>query len=288
MAKRIGANSRKKYADRKVKVRGAAKKIVLRIIILTLAAAAGVLICFGGFKGINKIAISLKDSSAFDIKAISVQGNSQVETKSVIDKCGIDGKKKIYLVKECSVRAALLKNPWIENVRVIKKIGGKINLVVTERKPIALVNMKAVYYVDKDGILFPIAKKVISDMPVLSGLEDTIDGNGFHKIRSSDMVRVRTFLSKIEATDENCLQKITQINFTGREKIRLTFQAYSTIVELDQANLDMGLRNMIRLEALLQNEVVMPAKINLCYQNLAFVTVKKNVEQKESVQAVAN
>lgn len=288
MAKRIGANNRKKNADRKVKVRGAAKKIILRIVMLTLAAGTGALLFFGGFKGINKIANSFKDSSAFDIKTISVQGNSQVETKSIISKCGFDTSKKIYSVKESSVRAELLKNPWIENVMVIKKLGGKIKLVVTERKPIALVNLKSVYYLDKYGILFPIAKKVISDMPVLSGLRDTIDGNGFHKIRSGDMVRVKTFFSKIEAMDENYLQRITQIDFTGKEKIRLSFQAYSTIVELDQANLDIGLRNMIQLEALLQNEMVMPAKINLCYQNLAFVTINENVEQKESVQAFAN
>jgi cell division septal protein FtsQ len=173
-------------------------------------------------------------------------------------------------------------------VKLLKKMNGKIVIKITERKPIALVNMKSIYYIDKNGILFPIAKKVISDMPVFCGLRDTIDNKGLHRISSSDMLRVRNFMNNITDLDEDFCQNITQIDFSEKEKIRLSFQAFSTIVEMDQNNITNGLSNLIRLEELLHKSAVVPEKINLCYQNIAFVTVNESMEQKEPVQRIAD
>ncbi len=288
MAKRLGVNGRKQNAARKVKARGAAKKFILRTLLLGIIAGSGILIILGSVKGTRVALKSIDQSKVFSITGILVQGNNHTESGKILQKCGIQPGQKTYTVKEKTIQAALLKDPWIENVKVIKKLSGKIVIKITERKPIALVNMKSVYYIDKNGVLFPIAKKVISDMPVFCGLSDTVDNKGMRRICSSDMFRVRDFMKNISDLDENFWQNITQIDFSEKEKIRLSFQAYSTIVEMDQENINNGLSNLIRLEELLHKNAVMPEKINLCYQNIAFVTVNGNVEQKGPVQSVAD
>lgn len=288
MAKRLGVNGRKKNAARKVKARGAAKKFVLKTLLIGIIAGSGTLILLGSVKGTRFAIKSIDQSKAFNITDILVQGNYHIESGNILRKCGIEPGQKTYSIKEKTVQAALINDPWIENVKLIKRLSGKIVIKIIERKPIALVNMKSVYYVDKNGVLFPIAKKVISDMPVFCGLSDTVDSKGLRRIRNSDMYRVRDFVKNISDLDENFLQKITQIDFSEKEKIRLSFQAYSTIVEMDQGNINNGLSNLIRLEELLHKNAVMPEKINLCYQNIAFVTVNENMEQKGPVQRIAD
>lgn len=288
MAKRLGINSRKKNAARKVKVRSAAKKITFRSLLVALIIGVGVMFFIGGSRGIKKLVKSVKESKAFDVTGVSVQGNNHVKTKNIIDKCGFNGTTKTYSVKESSIRAALLTNPWIENVKVAKKVDGKVLVSITERKPIAMVNLKSVYYIDKYGVVFPMAEKVISEMPVVCGLKDTVDSRGIRRICNTDMVSVKTFFHRASAVRNDFLQGITQIDFSDKKKIRLSFQAYSTLVELDQSNLDIGLRRLVRLEGLLQNNPVMPEKINLCYQNLAFVTNTEELNLKEPVQAVTD
>jgi cell division protein FtsQ len=285
MAKRLGVNSRKKNAARKVKVRSAAKKITFRSFVVGLIIGIGVLVFIGSSMGIKKIVKSVKESDVFDVNVITVQGNNYVTTKNILDKCGVSDSSKTYSVKESSVRSELLTNPWIENVKVAKKNGGKMVISIVERKPIAMVNLKSIYYIDKYGVLFPLAQKVISEMPVVCGLKDTIDSRGVHRISNADMVCVKQFLHKAAAVRDDFLQSITQIDFTDKEKIRLSFQAYSTVVELDQTNLDIGLRRLVRLRGLLQNNPEMPEKINLCYHNLAFVTNAEELKIKEPVQA---
>jgi cell division septal protein FtsQ len=186
------------------------------------------------------------------------------------------------------VQAALLTNPWIESVKVAKKTGGKVVVFITERKPIAMVNLKSVYYIDRYGVVFPMAEKVISEMPVICGLKDTVDVHGIRRICGADMVRVKTFLHKAAAIRNDFLQSMTQIDFADKNKIRLSFQAFSTLVEIDHANIDVGLRRLVRLEGLLQNSPVMPEKINLCYHNIAFVTNAEELDFKEPVQAVTD
>jgi hypothetical protein len=102
------------------------------------------------------------------------------------------------------------------------------------------------------------------------------------------MVRVKTFLHKAAAIRNDFLQSMTQIDFADKNKIRLSFQAFSTLVEIDHANIDVGLRRLVRLEGLLQNSPVMPEKINLCYHNIAFVTNAEELDFKEPVQAVTD
>jgi len=273
MVKRLGANGRKRNADRKVKVKSAAKKAVARTMIIICIAAIGIVLSFGGYKGIIQIVKSVQQSEAFDVTAVAVQGNKHVETKSIIDKCGFGADAKTYSVREASVREALMSNPWIENVNVSKSFDGKVCIKIKERKPVALVNLSRIYYIDRSGVVFPLAKKVISEMPILYGLKDTIDNHGIRRIRTADMLRVKSFMREALAVNNDFFQSITQIDFSDKNKIRLSFQDYSTLVELSGENLEIKLRQLIRLEKIVQNDEVMPQKIDLSYQNIAVVTV---------------
>jgi cell division protein FtsQ len=287
MAKRLGANGRKRNADRKVKVKSAAKKIGMRIFIALFGITALTVLFIYSYKGIITVALNVKNSQVFDIKAIEVAGNKHIEKQMVLEKCGISDSTRSFSVKENDVRAALIKNPWIENVKVGKTLNGKVTIKIKERKPVALVNLGAIYYIDRDGYIFPLAKNVISEMPIIYGLKDTIDGSGIRKVRVDDMKRVKAFIKAALSVNNEFFQSITQIDLSDKYKIKLSFQAYTTLVELSDVNLETRLGQLLRLEKLVQSGSRLPEKIDLSYQNIAFVTMPDSVIVKKQEKAVA-
>lgn len=287
MGKRLGANGRKKNAARKVKVKSAAKKIGMRIFIALLGITAVIVLFTYSYRGIINVVLNVKKSQVFDIKTIEIAGNKHIDKQMILDKCGISDSTRSFSVKEENVRAALIKNPWIENVKVGKSIDGKVTIKIKERKPVALVNLGAIYYIDRDGYIFPMAKNVISEMPIIYGLKDTINGSGIRKVRVDDMKRVKAFIKAALSVNNEFFQSITQIDVSEKNKIKLSFQANTTIVELSDDNLETRLGQLLRLEKLVQSGSCLPEKIDLSYQNIAFVTMPDSVMVKKQEKAVA-
>lgn len=287
MAKRLGANGRKRNADRKVKVKSAARKFGMSIIIVLLGVTALTALFIYSYKGIITIALNIKNSQVFTVKAIEITGNKHIDKQTILEECGISDSTRSFAVKECDVRKVLMKNPWIDNVKVGKNLDGKVTIKIKERKPVALVNLGAIYYIDRDGYIFPLAKNVISEMPIICGLKDTIGGSGIRKVRVDDMKRVKAFIKAALSVNNEFFQSITQIDLSEKHKIKLSFQAYTTIVELSDDNLETRLGQLLKLEKLIQNGSRHPEKIDLSYQNIAFVTIPDSVVVKKQGKAVA-
>lgn len=287
MAKRLGANSKRKSADRKIKVRSTVRKLFVKIGVFAIIIAVAALIGLGGFRGIREIITRVQKSKTFNVTAITVQGNNHVDSKTIMEKSGLLKIEKIYSIKESNIKASLSSNPWIENVNVVKRFGGKVIVSITERKPVAMVSFGKVSYIDKNGYIFPLAKKAISEMPLFCGLKDTVVQKGIRKIRAADMSRVNVFLKAAYETDKGLLHSITQVDFSDKEQIHLSFQAYPTIVYVSLNNIESRFRYLQRIEEMIVSDSSAPKRINLCYQNLAFITDEER-EQDKSVQTVAD
>jgi hypothetical protein len=124
-------------------------------------------------------------------------------------------------------------------------------------------------------------------MPIIYGLKDTIDGSGIRKVRVDDMKRVKAFIKAALSVNNEFFQSITQIDLSDKYKIKLSFQAYTTLVELSDVNLETRLGQLLRLEKLVQSGSRLPEKIDLSYQNIAFVTMPDSVIVKKQEKAVA-
>jgi cell division septal protein FtsQ len=67
----------------------------------------------------------------------------------------------------------LTQNPWIETVRIRRYFPDGLSIAVTEREPLAVVNMGYIYYLDGKGTVF----KVLNpgdrlDYPVVTGFSE--------------------------------------------------------------------------------------------------------------------
>lgn len=67
----------------------------------------------------------------------------------------------------------LLKNPWIKEVRVSRKIPASLQIFVSQHQPKVILKADAYYYIDHEGKIFKRIEHQIDskDYPILSGLE---------------------------------------------------------------------------------------------------------------------
>jgi cell division protein FtsQ len=287
MGKRVGANNRKKITERKVKLRSGVKTASAGGVKVTIVIAAISLAAFACVKGYSKAKAALDRSSYFTVSGVQVQGASIIPAAEIIKRCGIKEKMKTYKIKTDSVTAAMMTDSRIESVKLIRKIGGGIVLKIIERKPVALVNLGVIFQVDRNGMLFPLASGILSDLPIVSGVKDTIDSSGRRKLTCESMNRIKNFFDTGRASGGSIMNRISQINFLNSEKILVALQSHSTLIEMSDSQLAEKFQKLINIEYLLQNDQNAPARINLCYSNLAFVTNRES-EKADTVRAVVN
>lgn len=287
MSKRIGANNRKKLADRRSKARvgmrvflkkGSIAAVVL--VVLIVAGAACV-------KGVSKAFSALDGSSWFTIKSIQIKGASGVSAEEIMKRSGLKEGMKLYKIQTKSAESAILADSRISDAKIIRKSNGLVVLKIKERTSIALVNLGKIYNVDKTGILFPLAAGTTSNLPLISGVKDTIDRSGRHELTWRDLTRVVGFLDEIGRHGDAFLNDVSQLDFSDCCKVKISMQSHPTLIEVSDLDIDERLRQLKSIEYLLEDNTTAPVRINLCYSNMAFV--KGNVVARdETAQSVSD
>lgn len=90
----------------------------------------------------------------FSIKYIKVYGNKSILSNSIIDDSKIYSGNNIFYTNLRDAAENILKNPYIENVNINRKLPGTININVKERKSTFYIETSKKYYIiDKNGIL---------------------------------------------------------------------------------------------------------------------------------------
>lgn len=287
MNKRVGANSRKKKATQKTKRKHAFRKIVAKTFIVCLVVGLGYAAVYFGHEKIAQIRDKFENSALLSVKKIMIRGAVNVPEEKLLAQSGLKPGIKIFRVNGKKVDTLLCRNPWVENVKLVKNFQGMISLEIIERKPIAMINLGNIYQTDVNGVILPLTRGRRASLPLVSGLLDTVDCLGRRVIKADDLKRLKTFFRQIQEVDDSMLLKISQVDLSDLQKVRVTLQSSPTLFELDVASASLRLAHLKRLEEVIKGMAQMPARINLCYQNLAFVTQPVSVKT-EVIQAVSD
>lgn len=269
--KRIGANQRlektKKRQRASRKKPGTLRRIATVVKVVCLLASLTVL----GVIGAQKAAVHINTVEFLNVKHVLIQGVEQIDTAEVLSLAAVEPGISMINLGVSDIRRRLLKNPWIAKAQVRRRIPHTVVITVVERKPVALVNRGAVYMVDQTGLLWPLRSHAYWNLPVMSGLTDTIV-NGDHRLSEDGLMRMNTFLDDINSSDKNYTLGISQIDFSDREIICVKLESSPVQVILGSHSIVKGLDDLRKiLETVKENSERMPRHINLCYNNIAFV-----------------
>jgi cell division protein FtsQ len=135
----------------------------------------GVLSVLGLSLGLVLIYHQLLTSPYFcikDIKNIEIEGLSRLTPEVILEQAHLGPETSLLALRPGQVERALLTNPIIARAELTRKWPNRLHLRLKERKPVALVQMGELYYVDRQGCLFsPLTPGDPLNFPVLTGLK---------------------------------------------------------------------------------------------------------------------
>ncbi|MEZ4363609.1 MAG: FtsQ-type POTRA domain-containing protein [Kofleriaceae bacterium] len=113
-------------------------------------------------------------SARFAIRAIEVRGAHALSPDAVASLLPVRIGDNMFASDTVSLERVLRGNPWIEDADVHRELPGVLIATITERAPLALVDLGAPYLVDASGAPFKRAaleRGEAQGLPVISGVE---------------------------------------------------------------------------------------------------------------------
>lgn len=97
---------------------------------------------------------AVTQSDYFGARTISIKGQFKLSKEEVLKQAGIKRGDNLLAVNIRLVRKRLLAHPWIEEAQVARKIPNTIKIVVTEHRPLAVVDLGRKFLINHQGRIF--------------------------------------------------------------------------------------------------------------------------------------
>jgi cell division septal protein FtsQ len=105
------------------------------------------------------------------VREVEVEGGRKIPKETLLSLTMMEGMPNLFSVKLKEVVKRLEAHPWIEQVRVRKVFPYKIVIQVEERKPMAIIQLEELYYIDTRGEIFtPVGDRDEYNYPYVTGL----------------------------------------------------------------------------------------------------------------------
>jgi len=250
------------------KARGALRRLFAGMkVMVAVAIVAGL-----GFVGARKALRNVGNVDFLKIQSITVSGNKQVDSATVLSLAGVDKEISMVHLNVSAIRDRLRKNPWIAGASVRRKLPGRLAIVIDERKPIAFVNFGSISMVDALGYLWPLKPCTYWNLPLISGVKDTLIAGKGRMLTPECIAQVNTFFREMKKIEKTIPLGISQIDFGKEDIVHIRLESSPMRIELNADNLAGGIKNLNEiLRTVDSNANGMPRHINLCYNNIAFV-----------------
>ena len=142
---------------------------------LTLA-LAGFSLIFGvlyiGYRAIGA-------TTFFRLKNIEVASAKRLNREEILALVGVEAGQDLARMNLKRMGEQLSRNPWVETVRIHRYFPDRLSITITEREPVAIINMGYIYYLDKKGTVFKVLNQGDKlDYPVVTGFsEEELNSN---------------------------------------------------------------------------------------------------------------
>jgi cell division septal protein FtsQ len=208
----------------------------------------------------------------FTVKNIVVRGNDTIDTSRVLSLAAIEKDMSLFKMNTSGIKKNIGTLPEVKKVKIRRRIPNTVVITIVERKPIAIVNNGLQYFVDNTGYLWPIKPNTYWDLPIISGLKDTVINKKMHALKKSDVRKIHDFFSHVKMADKSIAMDLSQIDFSKEGAVFVKFESKPTLVRLSSFNIKENIVNLKKIFTTVENKNGgMPGYINLCFNNIAFV-----------------
>jgi cell division protein FtsQ len=166
-------------------------------------------------------------SSVFNIKQIIVTNNSKITSEQIIALSGLNTNENIFKATDSKIKENLKSNPYIDDVKIKRKLNGAITLQITERVATYMLQYANTYvYISNQGYILELSQTPIN-VPIIEGFstqQDQIkEGN---RLEVEDLEKLDTVIKIMAAAkSKNIDAIITNINISNAQDYVLTISS---------------------------------------------------------------
>jgi len=129
-----------------------------------LTLAGGIL--YGGYRALASVTL-------FSLKSVEVSNAKHLTRDEILGLAGVEPGKDLLRMNLKRMGEHILQNPWVETVQINRYLPDTVSIVITEREPIAIVNLGFIYYLDRKGNVFKVLNQGDKlDFPVVTGFSE--------------------------------------------------------------------------------------------------------------------
>ncbi len=183
-----------------------------------------------------------------DINNIEITGTQRFSRSQILEMAHLDSRTNLLALKPTLVEHALMTHPWIAKAELARHWPNRITLRLTERIPLALVQLEDVYYIDRTGSLFkPSSPSDPHDFPVITGLsrEQFPPGQSSPSVLVSQALKLLELLQ--DATGPLKSSLVAEINVDPERGFTLYISGLKTAFYLGSANLPEKVKKLTKV-----------------------------------------
>ena len=151
-------------------------------------------------------------SDIFNIKEINVINNNRISSEEIIKLSGIEVNDNIFKFLKFKAKDSIKSNPYIENVKIHRKINGTVEIDVEERTPTYMIEKEGNYfYINNQGYILEQNNEKL-EVPTIEGFvtEELIPGN---RLEIADLKKLNIVIQIMQAAkSKEIAEKISKIN----------------------------------------------------------------------------
>ena len=116
---------------------------------------------------------ALSSTTFFRLRNIEVSSAKRLTREEILGLVGVQEGQDLARMNLKRMGEQLALNPWAETVRIHRYFPDRLSISITEREPVAIVNMGFIYYLDKKGTVFKVLNQGDRlDYPVVTGFSE--------------------------------------------------------------------------------------------------------------------
>ena len=178
-------------------------------------------------------------SPIFNIKNITVAGNSKISSEAIISLSGLNIDQNIFNFRTSNVKEEIKQNPYIDTVEIKRKFPDTVKISVQERTATYMLTYGNAYvYINNQGYILEITSKK-GDFPIIEGYEtpteQIVEGN---RLSLEDLEKLNDVLKIMEAISSGTNgieEEITKINIEDKTNYILTLEKEKKTIYLGDA-----------------------------------------------------
>ncbi len=209
-------------------------------------------------------------SDLFDVKKIDVIGNKRVTKSNIMKELNVNLNENIFAYNFKDMKNKLIKNPYIENVEIKRKLPNKIIISLKEKEIFAVLKDEDNYcYIDKKGnLLEELRGSNESKKDLIVDVDYSVDDNKSIKFKNYK-TKENVFKTLNYLKEEGIYRKINYVNLKKESNIEMLTRSNIKILLSNDDNLDYNISRVSKILIDLQNKNTNGGTINLNYGKLA-------------------